>query len=206
MVYVGPDNKRTHALVERFAETRQDKPFATASRLAMVAGCSPVATRLVRIIRRLAEYVFSSLLHSNYHACVLAMGNMLGVRWRDGAATRDVDFAHAGQNVSLALPADLKIDAHGALESLEIGLLPIAQFNGKACANYRKELRLDFVTCMNLNGKPVVMPHLNLALETLKFMEFFLETLAQACVFSNLGACFVNLSAPERYALHKLIA
>ena len=42
-----------------------------------------------------------------------------------------MDFAHAGKNVSVALPADLKIDMHNALESLEMGLLPIAQFNGK---------------------------------------------------------------------------
>ncbi|MCZ7654593.1 MAG: nucleotidyltransferase domain-containing protein [Rhodocyclaceae bacterium] len=57
---------------------------------------------------------------------------MLGVRWQDGAATLDVDFAHAGRNISIALPAGLKIDVHDALESLEMGLLPIVQFNGKA--------------------------------------------------------------------------
>jgi hypothetical protein len=128
---------------------------------------------------------------------------------RDGAATLDVDFAHAGRNVSLALPADLKIDVHGALESLEMGLLPIAQFNGKAGAQYRnpkdQELRLDFVTSMTRDGEPVVMPNLNLALEPLKFMEFSLEQPIQGCVFSNPGSCIVNLPAPERYAVHKLI-
>ncbi|MFX8668696.1 GSU2403 family nucleotidyltransferase fold protein, partial [Acinetobacter baumannii] len=62
----------------------------------------------------------------------LALGNMLGVRWSDGAATLDVDFAHAGRNISVALPASIKLDVHGALESLEMGLLPITQFNGLA--------------------------------------------------------------------------
>jgi len=98
---------------------------------------------------------------------------------------------------------------HGVLESLEMGLLPMAQFNGKAGAMYRnpkdQELRQDFVTSMTWDGKPVVMPELNLALEPLKFMEFSLEHPVQACVFSNLGACTVNLPAPERYAVHKLI-
>ena len=58
---------------------------------------------------------------------------------------------------------------------------------------------------MARSGKPVVMPNLHLTLEPLKFMEFSLEQTTQGCVFSNLGACVVNLPAPERYAVHKLI-
>lgn len=210
MVYIGPDNERVRALVERFAAARQDKPLATPARMAVAAGCAPAAPKHFRIIRRLAEYGFfrAGGILIGTHAFV-AMGNLLGVRWRDGAATLDVDFAHAGRNVSLALPAKLKIDVHGALESLEMGLLPLAQFDGKAGAQYRNpqdpELRLDFVTSMTRAGKPVVMPNLNLALEPLKFMEFSLEQPVQGCVFSNLGACVVNLPAPERYAVHKLI-
>jgi len=187
----------------------------------------------------------------------------VGVRWNDGAATLDVDFAHAGKNISVALPADLRIDVHSALESLEMGLLPIAQFmpcageivrfdcpqrahcrvanclrennhvaqfapciasrweqsnpdnfprarhNGKAGTQYRnpadQELRLDFVTSATRSGKPVNMPELNLALEPLKFMEFSLQDTTQGCVISRMGACVVNLPAPERYAVHKLI-
>jgi hypothetical protein len=210
MVYVGPDNERVQSLVRRFSETRQDKPLATASRIALAAGCTAVAPKHFRIIRRLAEYGFfrAGGILIGTHA-FLAMGNMLGVAWRDGAATLDVDFAHAGRNVSLALPADIRIDIHGALESLEMGLLPISQFNGKAGAQYRnpkdQELRLDFVTSMTRDGQPVVMPELNLTLEPLKFMEFSLENPVQACIFSNLGSCVVNLPAPERYAVHKLI-
>ncbi|PKO35753.1 MAG: hypothetical protein CVU34_00540 [Betaproteobacteria bacterium HGW-Betaproteobacteria-7] len=210
MAYVGPDNERVQNLVHRFNENRQDKPLATVSRIATAAGNTPVAPKHFRIIRRLAEYGFfrAGGILIGTHA-FLAMGNMLGVGWRDGAATLDVDFAHAGRNVSLALPADLRIDVHGALESLEMGLLPISQFNGKAGAQYRnpkdQELRLDFVTSMSCDGQPVIMEELNLTLEPLKFMEFSLENPVQACIFSNLGACVVNLPAPERYAVHKLI-
>jgi len=210
MAYVGPDNERVLVLVERFKANRRDKPLAPPARMAIAAGCAAAAPRHFRIIRRLAEYGFfrAGGILIGTHA-FLAMGNMLGVRWRDGAATLDVDFADAGRNVSVALPADLQIDVHDALTSLEMGLLPIAQFNGKAGAQYRnpkdQELRLDFVTSMNRSGKPISMPNLNLALEPLKFMEFLLEGTVQACVFSNLGSCLVNLPAPERYAVHKLI-
>lgn len=58
---------------------------------------------------------------------------------------------------------------------------------------------------MTRNGEPVILPDLNLALEPLKFMEFSLEQTTQGCVFSNMGACVINLPAPERFAIHKLI-
>lgn len=210
MAYVGPDGERVRALVERFAQTRQSRPLAPLARMAIASGCTPAAPKHFRIIKRLAEYGFfrAGGILIGTHA-FLALGNMLGVRWQDGAATLDVDFAHAGHNVSLALPADLQIDVHGALESLEMGLLPISQFNGRAGAQYRnpkdQELRLDFVTSMTRDGLTVDMPELNVALEPLKFMEFSLEQTIQGCIFGNPGACLVNLPAPERFAVHKLV-
>lgn len=164
-----------------------------------------------RIIQRLAEYGFFRVggLLIGTHA-FQAMGNLLSVRWLSGEKALDVDFAHARKNVSLALPANARINVHGALESLEMGLLPITQFNGIAGTQYRNpddmELRLDFVTSRVRNsGQPVVMPGLNLALEPLKFMEYSLQDTTQGCVLGRGGACMVNLPAPERYAVHKLI-
>jgi hypothetical protein len=210
MAYVGPNDERVRALVERFRRTRRSKPLVPQAKAALELGCAPTAPKHFRIVKRLAEYGFfrAGGVLIGTHAFV-ALGNLLGVRWTDAAATLDGDFAHAGRNVSVALPADLSIDVHGALESLEMGLLPIAQFDGKAGAQYRnpgdQELRLDFVTSGTRRGKPVVMPELNLALEPLKFMEFSLEGTTQGCLIGRAGACTVNLPAPERYAVHKLI-
>ena len=210
MAYVGPDEARVRALVARFAEIRQDKPLAPAARSAIALGCTPIAPKHFRIIKRLSEYGFfrAGGILIGTHA-FLAIGNMLGVRWLDGAATLDVDFAPAGRNISVALPASIQLDVHGALESLEMGLLPISQFNGAAGAQYRnpndQELRIDFVTSMTRDNKTVVLPELNLALEPLKFMEFSLEQTTQGCVFGTAGSCVVNLPAPERLAIHKLI-
>jgi hypothetical protein len=210
MAYVGPDDERVRALIERFKNTRRPKPLASAAQSALALGCAATAPRHYRIIKRLSEYGFfrAGGVLIGTHA-FLAMGNLLGVRWSSGAATLDVDFAHAGRNVSVALPADLRIDVHGALESLEMGLLPIAQFDGRSGAQYRnpgdQELRLDFVTSATRGGKPVAMPDLNIALEPLKFMEFVLDRTTQGCVIGRAGSCVVNLPAPERYAVHKLI-
>ncbi|MBL8502842.1 MAG: nucleotidyltransferase domain-containing protein [Rhodocyclaceae bacterium] len=210
MVYVGPDSERVRALVGKFEQVLKDKPLVPPARMAFAAGCAPAAPKHFRIIKRLADYGFfrAGGILVGTHA-FLAMGNMLGVRWQEGSATLDVDLAHAGRNISVALPANLRIDVHGALESLEMGLLPIMQFDGRAGAQYRnprdQELRLDFVTSKARGHRFVVMKDLNLALEPLKFMEFSLEQTTQGCVFSNLGACVVNLPAPERFAVHKLI-
>lgn len=210
MVYVGPDDARVRNLVEKRPARRAVKPLAAQSRAATALGCAATAPKHFRIVKRLSEFGFfrAGGILIGTHA-FLAMGNMLGLHWSDAAATLDVDFAHAGRNVSLALPADLKIDVHGALESLEMGLLPITQFDGKSGAQYRnpsdQELRLDFVTSATRGGKAVVMPELNLALEPLKFMEFSLQGTTQAVLLAATGACLVNIPAPERYAVHKLI-
>jgi hypothetical protein len=210
MAYVGPNDERVRALVERFRRTRRPKALAPQAKAAIELGCTATTPKHFRIVKRLADYGFfrAGGVLIGTHAFV-ALGNLLGVRWTDAAATLDVDFAHAGRNVSVALPADLRIDVHGALESLEMGLLPLAQFDGTAGAQYRnpndQELRLDFVTSATRSGKAVVMRDLNLALEPLKFMEFSLEGTTQGCLISRTGGCTVNLPAPERYAVHKLI-
>lgn len=210
MVYVGPDSERVQALVRRFEQIRQDQPLAPPARMAIAAGCMPVAPKHFRVIRRLAEYGFfrAGGILIGSHA-FRALGNMLGVRWLERAVTPDLDFAHAGRNVSVALPADFRVDVRGALGSLEMGLLPLTQFGGRVGAQCRNpadsQLRLNFVTAMTRDRSPAVMPDLNVSLEPLKFLEFVLEAPLRGCVFSNQGACVVNLPAPERYAVHKMM-
>jgi len=177
MSYVGPDDERVRALVQRFRNSRRGKPLAPGAQSAIALGAAPTVPKHFRIIKRLSDYGFfrAGGVLVGAHAFI-AYGNMLGVRWSYGSATLDVDFAHAGKNVSIALPSDLKINVHGALESLEMGLLPLTEFDGRAGAQYR-------------NPKD----------------EFSLEGTTQGCIFGSAGACTVNLPAPERYAVHKLI-
>lgn len=213
MAYVGPEDQRVLELVKKHQELKLNNLAESIKRQAKSAealGCASSLTKHFRVVNRLEQYGFfrAGGILIGTHA-FLAMGNMLGVRWHSSNLTMDVDFAHAGKNVSIALGANVKISVHDALESLEMGLLPIAEFSGKTGAQYRNpkdpELRLDFVTPQTRGGRPVVLPELGLALECLKFMEFSLVKTTQAVLISKEGACIVNIPAPERYAVHKLI-
>ena len=213
MAYVGPENSRVLELIKKHEGVKfggaQSRVKALANSAAAL-GCAATLTKHFRVINRLEQYGFFGAggILIGTHA-FLAMGNMLGVRWLSSNLTMDVDFAHAGKNVSIALGANVKISVHDALSSLEMGLLPITEFSGKTGAQYRNpqdpELRLDFVTPQTRTGGPVILPGLGLALECLKFMEYSLVDTTQALILSKEGGCIVNIPAPERYAVHKLI-
>ena len=209
-VYVGPADERVNALVARQRVVKAPKRLAGSARAAIALGCAEALHKHHRIVRQLAAYGFfrAGGVLIGTHAFV-AMGNMLGVRWVHGDRTLDVDFAHAGNNVSLALPSDVKLSVHDALTSLEMGLLPIRELSGAPGGQYRNpadpELRLDFLTSATRVGEPVVIDSLGLALEPLKFMEFSLENISQAALLGRDGAPLVNIPSPARYAIHKLI-
>jgi hypothetical protein len=209
-VYVGPADARTEALVARFNTVKAPKRLMPNAQAALALGCAGTLPKHFRIVRQLAAYGFFKAggVLIGTHAFV-AMANMLGVHWHSGDRTLDVDFAHAGRNVSLALPSDIEISVHDALTSLEMGLLPITELSRRPGGQYRNpadpELRLDFLTPLTRKRGPLIVENLGLALEPLKFMEFSLEGTTQAAMLSAAGACLVNIPAPARYAAHKLV-
>jgi len=209
-IYIGPDSERVAKLIEASKVAPSTNPDVLA-KSAIVLGCAQILPKHFSIIRRLSEYGFFKAggVLIGTHA-FLAMGNMLGVKWTDGARTLDVDFAHAGKNISIGLPADINVDIHAAIDSLEMGLLPIQAFKGDSGASYldpaNPELRLDFLTTMVREGdQSFNFEKLNVALQPLKFMEFSLEETTQTVLLSQQGAIVVNIPSPVRYGLHKLI-
>jgi hypothetical protein len=209
-LYVGPDDERVRALIARFRE-QAPRPLGPMAKAAVALGCAAAVPRQFRFVRRLGEYGFfrAGGVLIGTHAFV-SLGNALGIRFADGAATLDVDFAHAGGNISVALPANVKVDVHKAIDSLEMGFLPITELQGGEGGTYLNpadpELRLDFLTPMTrASDKVVRVENLNIALQPLKFMEFALENVHQAALLAEEGAVVVNVPAPARFAVHKLI-
>ena len=172
----------------------------------MELGCADIPPKHARVIERLADSGLFSAggILVGTHA-FLAYQNFFGVRWTAGAATLDLDFAHAGRNVSLALPENLKLDTTAAIDSLEMGFIP-----NQAHTSFRKadepDFDLDFLTSRGRTGDtPVTLSRLNLTMQPLRFMELSLQDPMRATLIARSGPIVVNLPRPERYALHKLL-
>src|SRR5688572_12506245 len=210
-VYLGPDDERLRRLVELHG---QGKSTAAADLAPLVAacvslGCTTLIAQHFAVINRMAEYGFfrAGGVLIGTHAFI-AMGNMLGVRWASGLQTSDVDVAHAGKNVSLALAQDARADMHDAITSLEMGLLPqqsLAEGPGATYITARKDIRVDLLTAAGRKDDVYLFEPLNVSLQPLKFMEFSLEATTQTALLSGEQVVMANIPAPMRYALHKLV-
>ncbi|MHB8679699.1 MAG: GSU2403 family nucleotidyltransferase fold protein [Rudaea sp.] len=210
-VYIGPENERVRGLLDTHAAGGASRAIDALARSAVALGNAAMLARHFRVVARLADYGFfraGSVLIGTH--AFLAFGNMLGVRWSDGQRTQDVDFAHAGKQLAIALPTDVQLDTHAAIESLHMGLLPIEHTDGKTGATYLDprdpEFRIDFLTPLRRGGtEPYRHPQLGIKLQPLKFMEYLLQDIQQAAALSASSAVLVNAPNPARFALHKLI-
>ena len=209
--YVGPDSDRVRKLIEAHAAGGAGAALEGLARSALALGNAPVLTKHFKVVQRLSEYGFfrAGGVLVGTHA-FLCFGNMLGVHWSGAERTQDVDFAHAGKQLLIALPSNIEIDAHAAIESLQMGLLPIEHSDGGTGATYLDprdpEFQLDFLTPVYRGGdEPFRHPQLGIKLQPLKFMEYLLQDVQQAAVLNQAGAVLVNVPHPARYALHKLI-
>lgn len=210
-VYLGPDDERVQTLVQmhRDGASPQAADLAPLAGACAALGCATVIPQHFEVINRMAEYGFfrAGGVLIGTHAFI-ATGNMLGVRWNSGWRTNDVDMAHAGKNVSLALAENAKADMHDAITSLEMGLLPLQSFTSAPGATYitaKKDLRVDLLTSAGRKGEAYLYEPLNVRLQPLKFMEFSLEHTTQTALISGERVVLVSVPSPMRYALHKLV-
>ncbi|MGK6305915.1 GSU2403 family nucleotidyltransferase fold protein [Variovorax sp. DT-64] len=210
-VYLGPDDERMRKLIQQRAHGKTAAPdhLARLASACISLGCLAVTAQHFKVINRLAEHGFFNAggVLIGTHAFI-AMGNMLGVRWTGGWKTNDIDFAHAGKNVSLALPTNTESNVHDAITSLEMGLLPVKSITSGAGATYLNarggDMRIDLLTTAGRSDAVYRHEPLNVNLQPLKFMES-LEKITQTAVISGEHALMVNIPSPLRYALHKLI-
>lgn len=208
-VYVGPDDEATRQLMAAHADSTRRSELSALSKMARASieyGCADIPLKHARVIERLRDYGFFSAggILVGTHA-FLAYQNHLGVRWSGGAFTVDLDFTHAGKNVSIALPSTLKLDGRAAIESLGLGFIPV-QSNTTFKKPDEPDFDLDFLTSVGRMGdKPVHIAALNLTLQPLKFMELSLEDPMRATLLTRHGPVVVNVPQPHRFALHKLI-
>lgn len=208
-VFVGPDDEKTRALIEHHDVGDAVLGKGALQKLARASielGCSEIPLKHGRVIGRLLDHGFFKAggVLVGTHA-FLAYQNMFGVSWDAGAFTVDLDFAHAGNNISLAIAANVEVDTAKAIDSLEMGFIPVM-----SGTTYKKpdepDFDLDFLTTFGRGGdKPLFVPALNLSMQPLKFMEFSLEAPMKVTLLYRNGPLVVNVPRPERYVWHKLI-
>ena len=214
-VYLGPDSPAIHALIEK-KQSQTALAVAGALRrqlkITVAADACTTPPAQLKPIRRLAEYGFFQaggvLVGSHAFA---AYSNMLGIRWANESIHRtlDVDFAHAGKNLSLAIDPSFKINTTTAIQSLEEGFLPrfsTTGMSGSWAHPADPDFIIDFLTPKSsVDDAPFECEQLGIALQPLKFMEFSLENIQQAVLFNATDTAIVNVPDPSRYAVHKLI-
>lgn len=207
--YVGPDDEATRYVIQRHADpaTKQAKQhLLRLTRAAIELGGAEIPFKHAKVIGRLADSGLFSAggILVGTHA-FLAYQNLFGVAWTSGAATLDLDFAHAGRNVSLALPENLTIDSTAAIDSLQMGFIPN---NNKTSFKKSDEpdFDLDFLTSRGrTQDAPIHIARLGLTLQPLRFMELSLEDPMRCTLLARSGPIVVNIPRPQRYALHKLL-
>ena len=207
--YVGPDDEATRLLIQRHGDpaAKQAKQhLVRLTRAAIELGGAEIPFKHAKVIGRLADSGLFSAggILVGTHA-FLAYQNLFGVAWASGAATLDLDFAHAGRNVSLALPENLTIDSTAAIDSLQMGFIPN---NNKTSFKKSDEpdFDLDFLTSRGrTQDVPIHIARLGLTMQPLRFMELSLEDPMRCTLLARSGPIVVNMPRPQRYALHKLL-
>jgi hypothetical protein len=143
------------------------------------------------------------------HAFV-TLGNLLGVRWGPGAVrTQDVDLASKPDlDIDIAVP-DVEVDVPAVLEGLKMGFLPVPAFDPTESSTSFKvrgqALRVDLLCPKRGRGDtPLFIKRFNAAAQPLPFIEYLLEAPERAVTVSA-DCVLVNVPAPARFALHKLV-
>jgi hypothetical protein len=207
-IFLGQASEELSALIDR--HRRGDDETKThlrqLTRQAMAAGCPYIVASHAKIIERLADAGFfqaGGILVGTH--VYMAYQNYLGVRWTSAAQTVDLDFAHAGRNVSVAIPSDVTMDMGSEIEALQMGFVPVASLTTYVKSDER-DLQIDFLTSLHRGGDtPVLIKALNATMQPLKFMEFSMEAPIQLTLLAQRGPITVNAPPPEKYALHKLL-
>ena len=206
-IFLGAASAELTSLIERHRQgDTTTNHLRQLTRQAIAAGCPSIVSAHAKIIERLADAGFfraGGILVGTH--VYMAYQNYLGVRWLSGAQTLDLDFAHAGRNVSVAIPSDVTMDMGSEIEALQMGFMPIKSLTTYVKSDER-DLQIDFVTCVHRGGDtPVLVRALNAVMQPLKFMEFSMEAPIQLTLLAQRGPITVNAPPPEKYAVHKLL-
>lgn len=212
--YIGPDTDEVRALIEKeralWASAVPDLRVRENLVSMLVSGgahtVSAVEARLFELLERAGVFLAGGVLVGS-HAFTL-YGNMLGVKW-DSETTRTQDVDIAAYRLLIGMP-DRKVNLRQALMDSELGFIEVPALDRKSpSTRFRikgKQLSVDILTPMfgRVTAKPIHLASLDTYAEPVRFLDYLLDD-AQPAVLVARSGVLVNVPAPARYALHKLV-
>jgi hypothetical protein len=210
---IGAETREIAAIIGEQRQQRRahQSDLATIERLANLlaaAGVSLPPHAVARVLCALADagmFRLGGVLIGSYAFALSGM--MLGVKWPEAAwRTQDVDLAGHVQIGTAPITADVP----SALESLQMGFVPIPQLDSRqASTSFRvrgKQLRVDLLTPgMETQDKPVSIPRFGAAAAPVKYLSLLIDEAQPGAAVYRSGAVLVVIPTPARLALHKLL-
>lgn len=214
--YIGPDSEAIQHLIQREKQLWKNASTDRRTREQLVSmlisggahTLSAAEARVFEVLERAGVFLIGGVLIGSHAYGIY--GNMLGVNWPTRMTqTFDVDIA-GDNHITLGIrnePVDLK----QALLDADMGFVEVPAFDRKSpSTSFRvqgKQLSVDVLTPMigKPSAKPVMIKALSTYAEPLRFLDFLLHDTQPAVVVARAGI-LVNVPAPARYALHKLVS
>lgn len=216
--YLGADNAATQVLLARLTaratDRAEDLGHLDELRAAFVAAGGGIMEH--GPMRVLLGFADAGVLQPGQGQAVLVgthafnvLGNLLGVRWASQMQTQDIDLA-GETDLDLAV-RNPGVSAPDVLEQLGMGFLPLPTLDPRAPSTSFKvrgqAMRVDLLA--PLVGKPgagpVFVPAFKAMAQPLRFLDYLLQEPVPAVATGRRSLALVNVPAPERFALHKLL-
>lgn len=138
-----------------------------------------------------------------------AYANMLGVTWEVETRTKDIDLARE-LGLPVAVPAGIEgVNLKEILLDSGMGFFEVPALSRKSPSTAfkirGKELSVELLTSKKVSeSEPIKIESLNTFAEPMRFIEYLLED-TQISVLLYKQGVLVNVPAPGRFALHKLV-
>jgi hypothetical protein len=209
--YVGPD---TPELQRRIQEHREAKASYRERRTLVTAlqraGLRPPKTKIGQVLQALANAgVFRLRAVVVGKAAYQAYAGLLGVLLANrNVMTSDIDLAQF-ESISIAVGDAIETPFVEILKSIDPRFEPVMDpVSTRHATRYAAgdALRVDILTPDEGrdDGSPVMLPALQAEAQPLPFLDFLIYEEVQAVVLFGAGIA-INVPAPERFALHKLL-
>lgn len=209
--YIGPDTQERRALIDAAKRAKADADTRKSIRRALTGAGLPEPDALTGAVIealsnagvfRLRGVLVGTVAFQTY-------AGLLGVKLPSASVrTGDIDIAQ-DYGISVNLDDALKTPLLDVLQAVDPAFQSVPSLEGpNIAATYARPggYRVDILTTNRGADRdaPVRLPSLKSDAVALRYLDYLLRETVEAAVLSRSGA-LVNVPAPERYAIHKLI-